>query len=150
MVPDFFAATDIDFEQVKCLTHAMMALARVDGVHDNEMALIREFYGSCARAGDPALEEVAEGDFDPERARSLFGSDAEHQDIFVKSLVLLAYADGDYGDREDRMIRDLAGAVGLGDADVDRLKEATQEYLMASLSHVKNVEALREVRRKLS
>ena len=149
MTPEFFCPNQIDFEQVKCLTHAMMALARVDGVHDSEMSLIREFYGSCSRDGDPELEEVAKGDFDPARAKALFGGDGEHRDIFVKSLVLLAYADGEYGEREDRVIRDLAQAVGLSDGDVDRLKGATQEYLLSSLAHIKNVEALREVQRKL-
>ncbi len=149
MLADFFSDVDIDFEQVKTLCHAMMAVARVDGVHDNEMALVREFYASCARAGDPPVEEVVRGDLDPDEAKAKFGGDAEHQQLFVKSLILLALADGDYGDDEDRLIRELAAAVGLDDASVSRLKEATTEFLMAGLSHVKNVDALVEVRKEL-
>ena len=149
MAPEFFAEIDIQFDQVKVLCHAMMAVARVDGVHDNEMRLIREFYESCARAGDPPLEEITKGDFPVESAQSAFGGDDEHQNVFVKSLILLAYADGAYGEPEDRMIREFAKGVGLDDAAVDRLKEATREYLMASLSHVQNLEALREVSKEL-
>jgi len=149
MVPEFFSDIDLDFEQVKVLCHAMMAVARVDGVHDNEMRLIREFYASCARAGDPEVEEVTRGDFAAETAAASFGASPEHQQAFVKSLILLAYADGSYGEAEDRLIRELASGVGLESEAVDRLKAATQEFLLASLAHVKNLDALREVRKEL-
>ncbi|MGF1508332.1 MAG: TerB family tellurite resistance protein [Myxococcota bacterium] len=149
MVPDFFAPTDLDFEQVKVMTHAMMALARVDGVHDNEMRLVREFYDGCSRPGDPELEEVVRGTFDPAQAKARFGSDAEHRDLFIKSLILMALADGEYGAQEDELIRSWAQEVGATEADVERLKEATSEYLMAGLSHIRNDEALKDVRRKL-
>lgn len=149
MSPDFFSEIDIDFEQVKVLCHAMMAVARVDGVHDNEMRLIRDFYASCARAGDPELEAVTQGDLPTDAAARAFGQDDEHKNLFVKSLILLAYADGAYGEQEDGLIRQMAAQVGLDDAAVDRLKEATREYLMASLSHVQNLDALREVQKDL-
>lgn len=149
MAPDFFADIDIDFDQVKVLCHAMMTVARVDGVHDNEMRLIREFYESCARAGDPSVEEVTGGEVPADAAREAFGADDEHRNVFVKSLILLAYADGAYGEAEDRLIRQLAANVGIDDAGVDRLREATREYLLASLAHVQNLEALREVKREL-
>jgi hypothetical protein len=149
MTPDFFAPTDLNFEQVKCITHAMMALARVDGVHDNEMKMIRDFYDGCSRPGDPDLTQVASGSFDPRRGREHFGAEPEHRDLFIKSLILLALADGDYGAEEDRMIREWAEAAGASGEDVERLKEATTEYLMAGLSHIRNVDALKDVRSKL-
>jgi len=149
MSPDFFSDLEIDFDQVKVLCHAMMTVARVDGVHDQEMRLIREFYASCARAGDPEVEAVTQGDLPEGAAEAAFGRTDEHKQVFVKSLILLAYADGTYGEAEDGRIRELAGQVGLeGDA-VDRLKVATREYLLASLSHVQNLDALREVQKEL-
>jgi hypothetical protein len=69
---EFFAEQDLNFDQVKALTAGMFAVAKVDGVHDKEMAMIRGFYESCARAGDPRLEEVLKGDFEVERAKALF------------------------------------------------------------------------------
>lgn len=146
--PSFFAEQDLDFEQVKALTHAMMALAKVDGIHDNEMSLIREFYEGCARAGDPRLEEVARGPFDIEHAKPLFDG-PELSKMFVKSLILLAYADGEYADPEDELIRKWAAALGVSSTDVDALHEATKEHMMASLAHVQNLDALKEVRQSL-
>ncbi len=149
MKGEFFPEQDLTFEQVKALTRAMLTVARVDGVHDNEMKLVREFYESCTRAGDPRLEDIATGRFDPDQAKGLFDT-PELARMFVKSLILLAFADGHYAKAEDEMIRSYAGAVGLQRSDVDRLLEATKEYLLSGLTHVQNLDALKEVSKKLT
>ena len=145
---DFLSPQDLTFEEVKVLTHAMFAVAKADGVHDHEMRLIREFYESCARAGDPPLEDVAGGPFEVERAKALFDA-PEKAKLFIKSLILLAFADGQYAAVEDRMIRKYAEALGLESTEVDGLHESTKEYLLQSLAHVQNLEALKEVRKRL-
>ena len=147
-VPSFFAEQDLNFDQVKVLTHAMMALAKVDGIHDNEMSLIREFYESCSRAGDPRLEEVARGSFQVDGAKALFDT-PELSKMFVKSLILLAFADGEYASAEDDLIREWALALGVSSAEVDALYEATKEHMMAALAHVQNLDALKQVRQSL-
>ncbi|MBX2812446.1 MAG: TerB family tellurite resistance protein [Myxococcales bacterium] len=144
MIRDFFSEQALSFEDVKVLTHALLAVARVDGVHDNEMALVREFYDGCARVGDPRLEEVAAGQFDPEQAKTCFDTPEKAQ-LFVKSLILLGFADGVYGKAEDELIRSYAITLGLSSEEVDGLHQSTKDFLMGSLSHVKNVDALRAV-----
>jgi hypothetical protein len=147
MVLEFFKEFDLTFEHVKALTHAMFAVARVDGVHDREMTMIRQFYDSCARLGDPALEEVV-GSSNESDLGALF--DTGHASrMFVKSLILLAFADGRYASSEDALIRDYAGKVSLTSLDVDQLHEATKDYLLSSLAHIHNVEALADVARRL-
>lgn len=148
MVSSFFMLQDLSFDQVKVLVHGMMAVARVDGVHDNEMTLIREFYGSCARTGDPTLETVAGGPFDPVDAKRAFDT-ANGRKLFLKSLILLAFADGQYGPEEDAIIRDYARVIEISEAELASLHEATKEFMLASLSHVKNVDALLEVQKRL-
>lgn len=145
---EFFSPQNLTFDQVKCLTHALFAVAKVDGVHDNEMALIREFYESCARAGDPDLSDVAGGVFDIETAKPLFETD-EARTLFMKSLILLAFADGKYATVEDDLIREYGAALGFEKEQVDNLHEATKEYLLSSLAHVQNLDALKEVRKRL-
>ncbi len=148
MGSDFFSPNDLTFEQVKVLTHAMMAVARVDGVHDNEMRLVREFYESCARAGDPRLEDVATGPFDPQRAKTHFET-PEMAKMFLKTMILLAFADGEYATPEDDLIRQYADVLGVSGDEVTRLREATKDHLLASLSHIQNLDALKEVAKKL-
>lgn len=145
---DFLNPQELTFEEVKTLTHAMFAVAKADGVHDLEMRLIREFYESCSRAGDPPLSEVAGGPFDIQEAKALFESPEKAQ-LFIKTLILLAFADGHYAKVEDQLIRGYADALGLAPAVVDGLHESTKEYLLQSLSHVQNLEALKEVRKRL-
>ena len=148
MTPDFFQRQDLDFEQVKALTHAMLEVARVDGIHDAEMRLIREFYESCARAGDPRLEDVARETPGARPIAQLFDSQ-ELASLFVKTLVLLAFADGTYAKAEEDVIRKYASELCLDGDAVDRLRESTKEFLLASLAHVQNLDALCEVRQKL-
>lgn len=148
MSPEFFAQQNLNFDQVKALTHALLAVARADGVHDSEMRMIREFYESCARVGDPPLSELASGPFDVQAAKPHFNT-PELQKLFVKSLILLGYADGTYAKVEDSLIREYAQGLGLAAEEVDQLHEATRDYLLSSLAHVENVEALRVVSREL-
>ncbi len=142
---DFFAEQDLTFDQVKALTAGMYAVAKVDGVHDREMTLLRGFYESCTRSGDPRFEDVLKGEFDPAAAAPLFSGNTSK--LFVKSLVLLAFADGHYGKAEDTLIRQYASAFGVGDA--TPLIDATREYLLGSLAHVQNVDALKKVAERL-
>ena len=149
MISDFFSEQDLTFDHVKSLTAGMFAVAKVDGVHDREMAMIREFYESCARSDDPRLEEVVGGDFDLAGAKELFAA-TEMAQLFTKSLILLAFADGTYAKVEDDLIREYATGLGLDGAAVDGLHEATKEFLLAGLSHVQNVDALAAIAKNLS
>lgn len=148
MGAEFFQEQPLNFEQVKALARAMLTVARVDGVHDNEMRLVRDFYDGCTRAGDPRLEEIASGQFDIQTSRHLFHT-PELAMMFTKSLILLAYADGHYARAEDDLIRSYASELGLSKDEVDRLMEATKEFLIGGLAHIQNVDALKEVSRKL-
>lgn len=145
---DFFAEQNLSFEQVKAMTRAMLTLARVDGVHDHEMRMVREFYEGCSRQGDPRLEEVATGKFEVETAKTLFNT-PELSKMFVKTMMLLAFADGHYAKAEDDMIRDWSKRLGLTGEEVDHLLAATKEFLLGGLAHVQNVNALKDVAKKL-
>ena len=145
---DFFAEQDLNFDQVKALTRAMFAVARADGVHDREMSMIRSFYESCARSGDPRFEDVLRDEFEPEKCRELFDR-PDTAKMFVKTLILLAYADGNFAGVEDKMIRGYAERLGLSGEDVDHLVEATKEFLLGSLAHIQNTDALQDVAKDL-
>src|SRR5262245_34684186 len=123
---DFFTEQNLSFDQVKALTRAMLTVARVDGVHDNEMRMVREFYEGCSRQGDPRLEEIATGKFEIEGARALFNT-PELAKMFIKTMVLLAFADGHYAKAEDDLIREWAPRLNLKGEDVDHLLAATKE-----------------------
>lgn len=145
---DFFSEQNLSFDQVKALTRAMLTVARVDGVHDHEMRMIREFYDACSRQGDPRLEEIGSGKFEIDSAKKLFGS-PELSKMFIKTLMLLAFADGSYAKAEDDLIRDWASTLSISGEEVDHLLTATKEFLLGGLAHVQNVDALKTIAKKL-
>lgn len=69
--------------------------------------------------------------------------------MFVKSLILLAFADGQYAKTEDELIRSWGGQLGLSAQEIDQLLASTKDFLLQSLSHVQNVDALEEVAARL-
>jgi uncharacterized tellurite resistance protein B-like protein len=145
---DLFSELNLNFEQVKELTRGMFAVARADGVHDRELSMIRSFYEGCSRAGDPRFEEVLKDEFQADRARKLFDA-PDLAKLFIKTLLLLAYADGEYAKVEDELIRRYAETMGLDGSNVDQLHESTKEFLLRSLAHVQNTEALKDVAKEL-
>ncbi|MBI4819820.1 MAG: TerB family tellurite resistance protein [Deltaproteobacteria bacterium] len=144
----FFGEVDLTFDHVKAITRAMFALAKVDGLHERELGLIQEFYDGCARAGDPSIDDVVTGAYDHAEAAKLFNT-RDLAQLFVKNMMLLAFADGVYAREEDSLLREWAKGLGLSGADVDALHESTKEFLLGSLAHIENIDALREVAKRL-
>ena len=148
MIPGFFTEQTLDFEQVKALVHALWSLAEVDGIDERERTLIEAFYKGCARPGDPTIQDIVAGEFDPKTAAQLFQS-PELRDLYLKSLVLLAFADGQFTSKESTRIQDYVAVLGLSNEDIQKTVDGTKEFLMSGLAHVKNLDALVEVRKKL-
>ena len=112
MVSEFFAQHDLTFDQVKVLTHAMMAVARVDGVHDNEMRLVREFYDSCTRAGDPSAGRRGRRPVRSRRGQGPFRYPRTRQDVREEPRFCWPLPMGEYAKLEDDLIRQYAEVVG--------------------------------------
>jgi uncharacterized membrane protein YebE (DUF533 family) len=143
---DFFPDQELSFEHVKALVRSMLDVAETDEVHDAEMALIRGFYESCIRPGDPSLEQVATETERPPIA-DLFNT-PELSKMFIKTLLLLAYADGVCGPAEEEKILELARELCVASDEMNALRDATKEYLLQGLAHIRNTDALKTVRRE--
>jgi tellurite resistance protein len=69
--------------------------------------------------------------------------------VFLKTALLLAWADGTYSDKERAWIREAAAAFGIGEKDLAREDELVRTFLLSQLSDLENVEAAKEVAKKL-
>lgn len=101
-----------NIEQLDIFARGLYHLARVDGVADEERGVIREFLDDM---GEPelmsSLDKVA---FDSRMlALSLDTSDLRR--LFIKTGLLLIYADGVFSDEERAAIDEVAGALGMTD-----------------------------------
>ena len=144
----FFPETSLEASQAEAIARGLYAVARVDGVHAREAALVSSFYEETGRGANAYAELERSAPITPaELAAALH--QREHRVMFVKTAILLAYADGVVTAEERQSIAGFARALGVDDATVNALESEVKEYLLGHLTHVSNVDATRAVAKKL-
>lgn len=106
---------------------AMREVAKADGEHPREQALIAQLTEGIEIGDGPADLSTLEG--------------ADQQEVFLKSLVLVALADGEVTEGEARVIRDYANRLGLGEREV---AQCTTDVASAMLAHLQGVTQFRD------
>src|SRR5262245_26648353 len=108
---DFFPEIEISQSQAEAFARGLFAVARADGnIHDREALLIADFYTSTTdRATDLGALERSENINGASLALLLPGTELRR--MFLKTAMLLAYADGNYGATESQMISEYAKAL---------------------------------------
>jgi uncharacterized membrane protein YebE (DUF533 family) len=108
---------DLDAKTAAVIAAGMRRVALADGdvMHPNELHLIEAFEEDIP-AGTPANATIG---------------DAAIREVYLKSLVMVALADGRISDNEHAVIADLAAAVGADGADVARTTEAVKREFLA-------------------
>ncbi len=120
------AAVDLDAQAAHAIAAAMRELAHVDGQHPQELALIDAFEAEIPPVSASSLADV---------------NTPESREALLKSLVLLAFADGRMSPEERAHIVGVAAKVGLTDADVAK---ATADVASTILSGFSGVHVFRE------
>ena len=145
---EFFPEIDVDERQAEAIARGLYAVAKIDGVHERELALIAGFYAD-AGGSVKALSELERREaIKPDELAAVL-HEHDHRLLFVKSALLLAFADGAVSAEEQKIISGYAQALGIAGPDLARLEEGVKEYLLGQLSHLANVDAVRQVARKL-
>ncbi len=125
---ELFADLDLSKEAAAYIAGGLRALAACDGTHANEIALVEEFErGLGLEAADGDAFELASG--------GPLATDQE-KEIFLRSLQLMALADGRISSREKVWIDDAAGGLGISDGRKDELAVEAKKFLLGSLAGV--------------
>ena len=148
-MPAFFPEIEIRQDQAAAIARGLWAVARADGeVHPREAAMITEFFNATTEhAADLAALEREPRIEPPSLALMLPTRDLKR--LFLKSAILLAYADGSYGAGESKAIGDFARALEIQGADLAELEAQVKDYLLSQLSHLSNVDAVTKVAKEL-
>ena len=146
---EFFPEIEIRQEQAEAIARGLFAVAKADGtVHDREAAIIAEFFGStttsAADLGALARAPTIDG-----ATLKLFLPTADLRKLFIKTAVLLAYADSTYGANESKIINEYAKALEVTSKDLELLELQVKEYLISQLAHLSNVQAAAQVAKEL-
>jgi tellurite resistance protein len=145
----FFPEVEISEHQAEAIARGMVAVARAEGgVHEQEMALIKSFWADAGGASSHQLSALMNApDIEPNvLATAISGALAP---LFLKTALLLAYADGNYAPEERTLIERYATALGVARDELGRLEHGVKEYLLGHLAHLANVESAAQVGRKL-
>ena len=115
-------SVDLDAKTAAVIASGMRKVALADGevMHPNELTLIEQFESEIPE-GTPTTATIG---------------DAGVREVYLKSLVMVALADGRISDRELEVITDLAASVGADAADVEETTRAVKQEFMSVFSGV--------------
>jgi hypothetical protein len=122
-----FEELEITPESAAWMASGMRALAGCDGFHTAELALIDEFERGLG------VDASAADDFD---ARTCPFDSEQEREVFVRSLQLMALADGRKSSRESEWIDRVCGCLGISDERKDALERDARKFLLSSLAGV--------------
>lgn len=125
----------------------LISIARADGMHPREEAMIRAFY----EGGD---DQVL--DFDKILAQndqtvgdvSMFEL-ATHKEMLLSLCIMTAYADGRYSQTEANLIDDIARKLGIDTQRLDFILANVKDSMLASLAHLPDAGSVAKVAKEL-
>ncbi|MEY4509367.1 MAG: hypothetical protein RLZZ450_1489 [Pseudomonadota bacterium] len=141
----------LGLNHVQVLVRGMFAVARCDGVHATELVLLREFYEGCRADVDglASFEDVISVELDADSARDVLDTD-ELRELFLRSCLLLAFADGVFSPAERQLLVELATLLGVTPERRAELEDEARSYLLQRIAHIHNVDALQDVVKELA
>lgn len=113
---------DLDAKTAAAIAVGMRKVAIADGdqLHPNELSLIEEFEKDIPTGTEPSV--------------SIW--DASVREVYLKSLVMVALADGRISPVEREVIEDLAKSVGADNEDVSSAMQSVKREFLAVFSGV--------------
>jgi tellurite resistance protein len=144
---EFFPEVHLSHGAAEAIARGLFAIARVDGVHEREAGLIASFWIDAGGGGPLSDLERAEAIKPADMAAALH-SDAERQ-LFIKTAILLTWADGSVSPAEKKAVGEFAKALGIDQTALDTLDASVKDFLLSQLVHVQNSDAVSSVAKKL-
>jgi tellurite resistance protein len=145
---EFFPEMHISREAAEAIARGLYTVAKVDGIHEREAGLIASFWIDSG-AGAASLSDLERGEpMKPAELATILHTDDERQ-IFIKTAVLLTWADGVVTEAERVILSEFAKALGIEPAKLTELEAGVKDYLLKHLAHIQNTDATREVVKKL-
>jgi tellurite resistance protein len=145
---DLHPEVNLSHTAAEAIARGLYAVAKIDGMHAREASLVASFWGDIG-GGAAALAELERRPAiqGPELAATL--SSPDERSLFLKTALLLAWADGQVTPAERKLIEQYAQALGVGVDGIAKLEEGVKDFLMGHVAHLANTDASRAVAQKL-
>ncbi|HPH25408.1 MAG TPA: TerB family tellurite resistance protein [Pseudomonadota bacterium] len=144
---NFFPEIKLETEQAEAIAKGLFAIARSDGLHEREAALVASFWSETGGSMQALAQLERSGTVSAAELAAALTTDDQRR-LFVKTALLLAFADGQVTGHESTLVRTYTEALGLS-AELSTLETQVKEFLLSQLSHIANTDALVEIAKKL-
>jgi tellurite resistance protein len=145
---NFSPEIKVEPHHAEAIARGLFAIAHADGLHEREAALIASFWAD-AGGKFSALAELERSQ--PISADDLGGilNTTELRRLFVKTALLMAFADGKVSGEEKKLVREYAGKLELS-AELSSMALEVRDFLLSQLAHLHNTNALSELAKQLT
>jgi len=144
---EFYPEIELQHSAAEAIARGLYAVAKCDGMHEREAGLIASFWIEAGGGG--SLSDLERGSaISPAELATALHSEAERL-LFLKTAILLTWADGRVSDAERQSVNGFAKALGVDAATVEKLENGVKDFLLQQLAHVQNTDATRAVAKKL-
>jgi tellurite resistance protein len=145
---EFLPEMHLDERAANGIARGLLAVARADGIHEREAELIQSFWIDAGGTEQGLIDLERAPAVSPAWLAAELHSDAERR-VFMKTAVLLAWADGRVTDPERAALTGFGDALGFDAAKLAALEASVKEFLLSHVSHLHNTDATTAVARKL-
>ena len=121
--------TDITMsaDDAGAIVAALHDIAETDGKHDEEIEMIRGLVGALdAELGEESPTQLPS--MSPDKLANLI-TDPTLRRVAVQCSVLLAWADGDYSQKERERVQAYATALGVTGADYESIEKTITDWV---------------------
>jgi tellurite resistance protein len=144
---EFFPEVHLSHGAAEAIARGLYAVARCDGIHEREAGLIAGFWID-AGGGMPLSDLERAEPIKPAELATALHSDEERQ-MFIKTAILLTWADGKVSAAEKKAVGEFARALAIDGGTLDKLEAGVKDFLLSHLTHVQNSEAVSDVAKKM-
>jgi DnaJ-domain-containing protein 1 len=145
---NFFPSTPLEKNHAEAIARGLFAIAKADGIHQREAALIASFWAD-AGGNFSALSQLERGADITSAELGATLNTPELRQMFLKTALLMAFADGEVSTAESQLVRQYAADLGFTEQ-LGQLEAQVKDFLLSQLSHIHNTAGLAEVAKKLA
>lgn len=143
---ELYEGIELDDEQTEWICRGLLDLAAVDGVHESEIELVRDFYSASGERSADIAALQAKGFDIGEASKHLLAGGDKVVEAFIVSCYLLIYADGEHSDAERKRIGQFAEGLGIDAERLEGLHVKARLYLLQILANnLRNKDVVRQV-----
>jgi tellurite resistance protein len=145
---NFFAEINVEKNHAEAIARGLFAIAHSDGLHEREAALVGSFWADAGGSFHALATLERSAPITGEELAAALDS-APLRQVFLKTALLMAFADGQVSEQESALVRSYADALGLT-SELSTLEAEVKDYLLSQLAHIHNTESLAQIAKKLA